>query len=334
MPDSRKKDITRFRINLLLFIFLAISVMFWFQNHLQIYVTQTIFIGGTITIWSSWKLIQSWLSWGVKTSEISLENKILSHHSAREYLILGLFLITILYFSTSSIYLSYEGAREGESEFKVNIYKNGNPYVNTLELTSYNRVNGNPFFFRFQTETLEFRIASPQGFVSEEVEFHPWTSIKIKVPADFERKKYRIIRLVPGIRFFNVLPKHDDTPDITYFLNIIRNGDTTRVKDLRVRTLYLGAEQSDLQNLVSDEKKAAFREKIETNLLKFPDMEEAFRNRFISTWENQLDYLTTEEFKSGDRIVFQIFKKGAVSPVWESSYMVPEDEVISTIFIE
>ncbi|MCD6388876.1 MAG: hypothetical protein J7L69_05645 [Desulfobulbaceae bacterium] len=103
----------RYRLNLCLLVLFAVFGMIWFYRHLHLYVTETTLVGGTLSVWGVWKLLQSLIKWGVDTAEISFSHRFLGRPVFTEYLFLSSLLLACLYLGTSSIYLSYEGAKPG-----------------------------------------------------------------------------------------------------------------------------------------------------------------------------------------------------------------------------
>lgn len=197
----------RYRINLILLVFLIICLTFWFYKHLHLYVTESAFIGGTLTLWGGWKLIQSWVKWGLETADKSLIQRYIGRTAATEYLVLAFIVLCVLYVTTSSVYLVYEGAKAGETEFSIVVTQNDNPYLEPVKVASYQRVAGRPFFLRFSSFGLKFNIIHPHGFEPIEKRFRPWTNIYLRVPIDFKRKDFHLIRLIPGASLLRAYPK-------------------------------------------------------------------------------------------------------------------------------
>lgn len=323
----------RFRINLVLFISLAIFSMYWFYNHLQLYVTETIFIGGTLSIWAVWKLIQSWLNWGLKEGNISLSQRILNRTSATEYLILGFIFLFLLYISTSSIYLIYEGAKPGESEFTVQITSEGNPFLDPMNISSSKRIEGRPFFFRFETDTLSFEITKPRGFIPVKKEFNHWGNLRIRIPYDFERKEFNILQIVPGVvLFLRTLPNTTDTVKVKYHLKIERNNKSFfTVNDLRKQTIFLGADSLDIISLLAQRDKSIFRSDLQNYLIK-NNIIDPNRSDIIRILEERFRIISTPEFQKGDKIKLSVYRDTSV--VLSKTFHFEKKQTFKTIFIE
>ena len=146
-PPSISK--TRYRLNLILLLVVGLLFSLWFYRHLQLYVTETVLIGGTITFWTLWKILGSLMNWTFGSERETIAQRLIGKPWATEYLALSLFPLAILYGTTASVYLVYEGAESGESTFQVDVLHNRNPYMDKIEVTSSSRVAGKPFFFEF-----------------------------------------------------------------------------------------------------------------------------------------------------------------------------------------
>ncbi len=335
--DQVQKISTRFRINLILFVLLAVLSMYWFYNHLHLYVTETTFIGGTLSLWGAWKLFQTWVKWGIDKTKISLTQRVLDKSVATEYLILGFVLLGFLFFTTSSLYLIYEGAKTGESEFKIEITQNGNPFVEPYTITSYKRIDGRPFFLRFSRDTLLFHISSPRGFKSFEKTFNPWSNINLHIPLDFVRKEYNILRLVPGIKlYFDGLPHTtNDSADVNYYLRIYRNGELYKfIDDIRIQTIYIGADSLDIIDLLQVQDKDEFRSSLLDYLIDYEEITQDSRKKIINILENRSRIISTNEFKEDDQISFLIGKDKDSIPILKQSFTIPEEKKINTIILE
>jgi hypothetical protein len=220
MPGRRQEEgnarivSKSYRINVSLFVILAVSTMLWVNRHLQPYLIKTTLIGGTLTLWGIWKLIQSWVKWGLESAEISLARRILDRQASTEVLVLGLVVLAVLFFSTSSVYLVYEGDKKGEAEYTVEVTHDDKPYLEPITIASYNRVKGRPLFLRISGVHLQFDITTPRGFQPLERDFGPGSSIHLRVPLDFKRKELHLLRLVPGLTIWNELPKIRAEPQV------------------------------------------------------------------------------------------------------------------------
>lgn len=333
--NENKNTSKRYRINLTLFIILVVSLIFWFHKHLQLYVTETIFIGGTLTLWGFWKLIQSWVKWGLEKADISLAQRVFGRAAATEYIVFGLVLLSILYFATSSIYLIYEGGKSDENEFIVKVTCKDQPYTEDLIVNLNQRSTGRPFFFRTRFKDLTFDIDYPSGFAPIIKRFYPWTNIQLKVPSDFERKDFRVLCLIPVTSIFNYLPKTCDKPQTTFYLLIEHNGKKYSLKDFRKQTVYVGGKEKDIQFFIAKRNREEFR----LALHKFLDDKGYLerKNYFITAWTSEPAILPTDEdFKPDDQIDIKIGNNNDPNDILfeESITISTEKEIFSNIFLE
>lgn len=161
-PDNHSLKISnRYRINLILFAFLAIALMFWFHKHLYAYMAGSTFIGGTLTLWAGWKIIQSWAKWGLNQSEIPIAQRLLNRASSTETLVLSLIVVIALFLGTSSVYVVYEGAKSGENQFEIEVTNQDNLYFEPLQVTSFNRLAGRPMFLRSKASIWNSALKTP-----------------------------------------------------------------------------------------------------------------------------------------------------------------------------
>lgn len=235
----------RYYFNLSMLVIVIGLGSIWFYNHLHLYVTETVLIGGTLTFWAIWKIIRPLFEWAFGDETESWVRRVLEKSVTTEYLILSLVPLALLYFTTASIYLVYEGAKPGESAFQVDVLKDQNPYLERLAVTSADRVAGRPFFLNFSTIELEYKIVVPIGFLSIKKKLKPWTCIHLRVPGDFERKQLHLLKLVPGPNLYIRLPKADDRPEQKYFLKIEVQEKAYRIDDLRRQMVFTGASEED-----------------------------------------------------------------------------------------
>src|SRR2546429_482811 len=121
LGSQDNKATTRYRRNLALLVVFMILLAVWFQRHLQTYVTEIFLLGGTLTLWAFWQIAQSWLHWGWGEEATELRKRLLSENRATEYLGFGLGLLLILWCTTSSIYVAYEGSTKDQASFKVQV---------------------------------------------------------------------------------------------------------------------------------------------------------------------------------------------------------------------
>lgn len=322
----------RYRLNLCLLVLFAVFGMIWFYRHLHLYVTETTFVGGTLSVWGVWKLLQSWLKWGLDTAEISLAHRFLGRPAFTEYLVLSSLLLACLYLGTSSIYLSYEGAKPGDAEFMVEVSTESNLFLEPQEVTSYQRIAGKPFFFRTRSTQLTFNVAEPGGYVPLEKDFKPWSNIYLRVPADFTPKTFRIIRLIPSGKILQKLPKIGDDPLHRYDLRITHHGRTFILDDFRRQAIFIGAAENDAKMVVKKQDKEKFRQVLDNHLISLGIPGDRLKE-FITTWEFEPQFLATGEFRAGDKIDLELLRRGQEKPLLNEQITVLANKTLQTIFL-
>jgi len=247
--------------------------------------------------------------------------------------VFGLFILAILYLTTSSVYLVYEGATKGEAEFTVEVTSAGNPYLKPVTVTSYQRLAGRPFFLRLSGQDLRFNITSAHGYEPVEKPFHPWTNIYLRVPADFKRKEFHLVRLIPGLQLLNVLPKPNDQPQIRYTMRIKCNGKTYPVADLRSQAIYAGADVRDMRVLIDKQDTEKLRAPLR-RYLNERNVPQAAWSRLVDGWESQPRLVSTAEFRAGNQVALRIDLEGAEQPVFAKIFTISKDELFQTIILE
>lgn len=297
----------RYYINLTMLLIIIILVSIWFYNHLHLYVTETVFIGGTLTFWAVWKIIRSLFEWAFGNETESWVRRVLEKSATTEYLALSLVPLALMYFTTSSIYLVYEGAKPGESTFQVDVLRNQNPYLERLAVTSADRVAGRPFFLNFSTLELEYKIVAPIGFLSLNKQLKPWSSIHLRVPMDFERKQLHLLKLVPGPSLYIKLPKAEDKPEHKYFLQIETRGKAYRIDDLRRQMVFTGASEEDFLLMSKNYNKTKTRQDLDDYLAKqgWPSNK---REQFVTKLIGEVRQLECSELRSKDKVKITVGK--------------------------
>ena len=329
--------IGRYRLNLCLLVLLAVFGMIWFYRHLHLYVTETTFVGGTLSVWGVWKLVQSWVNWGLDTAEISLARRFLGRPACTEYLVLSSLLLACLYLGTSSIYFSYEGGKPGEEKYMVEVSADSNLFLEPQEVTSWQRIAGKPFFFRTRSKDLIFEITEPGGYLPIKFEksekFKPWSNIYLRVPADFTPKTFRVIRLIPFGYIWQKLPKTAEESENRYYLRVTHAGMTYIIDDLRKQSVFIGAGDHDAKMLLESLDREKNRKVLENYLADKGALGD-MQDKFITTWEFEPRFVSTGEFQSSDGIELELGREGDEKPLLKKQITVSADKTLQTIFLE
>jgi hypothetical protein len=330
-PQS-KWNSRRYRVNLALLLVLVGLSTYWFYEHVHLYFTQSVFVGGTLTIWGLWKIVQSVLKVGVGDKGPKAA-RLLNTAGAKEYLILGISIVLLLYVTTSSLYLVYQGSQSGQAQFDVDILAGDTPYLPTVTVASYDRVHGQPFFFRVKPVELQFAISNEPGYATLSRTLYPWTTVRLRVPADFPVKQYHVVRLVPGRRVFQNLPRPTDVAAVSYFLKVVVRGNTYTQREVHQGSLYLGAGQVDLKRLARQAREKGSRQ-IEDYYAALGMPQERARG-LATTLEDRAMWLGTEELQPGDQITLRLVRVGQPDTALVDTVITIADSAgVQTAFLE
>ncbi len=243
-PSSGGGDKPRDRVHLALLIVLLVLTIIYFRLHLREWVTGFALLGGTFTLWTLWKLVQSLLGEWAGFDPKALTFRLLRRPRACEHLIFALCVLALLLAVTSSIYVEHD-ASVGP-EYEVEVLRDGDPYVEPIAVRSSDRIAGRPFLFAGSRE-LEFRVREMGDFRPQSRTVKSWTAVRI---GRFQRKRLFVLRLVPGISLRNSLPRPDDQPQQRYELRAKVDGrDEKPIDDLRRGIVLLGAGSDDLERV-------------------------------------------------------------------------------------
>lgn len=256
-PAIASKDRIRYRITLLLFAAVAAGIVIWFQRHIEPYVTETLIIGGTMSLWGLWKLFWSMYEDAGGEGSKDLTHKFLGGRGALRTIIFAAIIVTLLHLFTSSVYLRIAGARSGEESFKVQVLDSSNEvFMGPFEISPGQTV-GRPMFPNFRSEHLTYQILSPHGFLPLPSDLARWGSDNIRVPGDFKRKELHVFALVPDEALYPDLRKPGEQLGEEYYLEVRAKGSTALLRNYMSGIVVTGAAAEDLPGpaaLAHDEK--------------------------------------------------------------------------------
>jgi len=327
----------RYRLNVVVFALLMVGLTFWFQRHLQIFVTQILLIGGTMTLWALWQLLQSWLRWGWDSDAKDTAKAMFGRARGSEYLGFAWAVLLILWLTTSSLYVTFDGGAPGESEYRLETVSKTRKFFPPLTLNASQSLAGQPFFLQFRSQEIKLRIAEPRGFLSLSKTLTPGGRLDIKVPGSFERKKFHVLRLVPGVYFFNNLPEYSDYPSVFYEIKINRQGASTAVfRDLRRQSLYAGADGDDIRWLLQRQERGKSLQSL-TDLLHDEKVPPVATAQIVPSLEANPAVLSTFEFAAGDRISIEIARRTSGTSKLLATHTIElteSDEAIRPVLLE
>jgi hypothetical protein len=261
MVDAPPKDDSKgsYLWTLALFAAVAAALVIWFQRHLQPYVTESLIIGGTISLWGLWKLLWTMFTDAGGEGRKDLTRRLLGTPGAFSGLLFLAIIATLLHFMTSSIYLRSAGASSGEKDFTVQVMEGDKVYMGPFTVHP-GEVLGQPHFPSLGSHELEYQILEPRGFEPLKKTLRPWGAHNIKVPGSFSRKVLRHVVLVPDTVLFSDLPALGQEGGPRYYLSVTANDQTSVYPDLLQQLVVSGSEQPDLPSSDSVKNEAIRRE--------------------------------------------------------------------------
>jgi len=329
-PSTISSDAERrtLRINLACFTVLAVLYTIWFQRHLKGLVTQTLLIGGSLSLLGLWKLAWEAIRVGSGEKPDDWIRRTMKGPYVREYLGFAAVLLVLLYGLTSSIYLSFEGDARGQSQFTVQAWEGDRMLLPPLELNSYDRNRGRPFFFRGHTTSIEYRIVQPSGYRSLTREWTPWGQHYIRVPGDFALKQLHLLRIFPGVELATQLPDAPDTPGLRYALRITSDqGEEVLIQPLLKALVFSGMSQLDLSAATGAAELTAARQAVDDYFAQLGFPREA-RESTVSQLLARRQSVASPEWGGGDRLRFEVRSFPASAPADAPGRVVVEMEYI------
>jgi len=258
-----------FWANLIVALCLVPFATYWFQKHLQTYVSEIVLVGGVFTLWALVRLLWGFFENVTDFKAWDQSRRLLSSPGTTRLLVVAAGVLFALWATTSSFYLEYSGAKGGGSEYKVDVVNKGDgtPYLERATIDSVHQVAGRPFLWSKGAVALECRIVEPFQFEPRDCSMSPRESTRIRVPDDFTPKEYHLIRLVPGRALIRVLPEVVDDPVNHYDVELTVGSNTARLEDFRQQTVYLGAVGPEMRYVKNMESQPEYRQFLEAQFL-------------------------------------------------------------------
>ncbi|MBC7983952.1 MAG: hypothetical protein H7Y02_08865, partial [Candidatus Obscuribacterales bacterium] len=229
MPDTSQQSTAAsnrshwFWINLGLLCVLAPFATYWFQQHLQLYLTEIVVVGGAFTLWAIVRLV-----WGVferftKFDAWNESRTLLSSPAVTRILVVATVVFGALWLTTSSLYLELQGGKSAV-EYQVDVVRksDGSPILKVGTLNAGQAVIGTPKFWHWRHVDLQCRIVQPIEYEPRDCSLAAGKSTRINVPGDFQAKEFHLLRIVPVGALYRTLPQDTDLPVTRYDLEIRR----------------------------------------------------------------------------------------------------------------
>jgi len=297
-----------YRLRLIWFIALIVLSTLWFERHLKAFVSQTAIIGGTVTLFGLWKLLLDAISTASREGPGDWMRRGFASPRATEYLGFATLLLAALYLCTSSIYLSYESDSRGAGPYTVEIWQGNRQLRAPEKLSSFDRFRGQPYFFHFGREDLEFRITEPAGYEPEVIPWRAGSQISLYVPRSFKPKQLHLVQIVPGASLIQDLPTEDK--GLRYRLDLRRTdakgSNFTATVDPYFKTVvYTGMSREELALTANEPARESTRREVQRWLTRLqvpaPDQAPLVEQLFAKP-----EYAAIERLVKGDQLTMTV----------------------------
>jgi hypothetical protein len=307
-PEATRHD-RWFWGNLIACLFLAPFATYWFQTHVQLYFSEIVVVGGVFTLWAVLRLVWGICEGATEVKAWDLSRRLLSSSGTTRLIIVGAVLLLVLWRTTSSIYLEFHGAKAGENEYVIHVVNkaDGRPYLDPVTISSAHPLTGRPVLWS-RPRDLECRIVAPIGYLPAACPLRPGTSTRIRIPDDFPEKEYHLVRLVPGKKLYKELPKETDEPVVHYDLELTAGTKKILLKDLRLQTVYVGAEDAEMGLVRSMENQVAYQQFLMTRF-RATGLDPNAVERMAAVLSTTTRDWPGTYLKSGDRVTVRIIQR-------------------------
>jgi hypothetical protein len=322
------KDDWRYRATLILFAAVAAAVVLWFQRHVEPFVTQTLIIGGTVSLWGLWKLGWSLFEEAGGDSGTDLTRRLLQKRGAVRALAFAAIIVSILHALTSSVYVRYAGASPGEEEFTVRVLNGDKVFMGPFDIGP-GAVLGRPMFPSWRTRELVYEIESPRGYRTLTSTLSPWSAHKIDVPGSFDRKNLHVLRIVPGRVLYSELA-------IANHYVLLRAQEKATIPQTLGRAIVVtGVTDADLPDAGDHANDPRFRQQLNDYYMR--DDVEGGDAIIAAMMRAPAQRLPSVELAGGDNVEIEIGESSddgqSLSPLVNCRFKVPSSGQPHTVFV-
>ena len=213
--------------------------------------------------------------------------------------------------------------------------------VSSLSVDKEDKTAGHAFFFRRETVPVILQLAdAPQYGPLPPRDFHRWTSMFVRVPRDFPRKIFRLVRLIPGVGLS--LPLVADSAQRPYRLEVTRmapRGEEklAEIHDWRMQPLHLGASSQEISHVF--EEFGATDESVREPLARYltivdPGMPDMSRAQYIAYWTSPPSEYASKKYETNDKLRIRLLHAGTAKPLLMDQQVTIGEDTVATWFVE
>lgn len=261
-PAQPKKKNGTYFANLAALVIACAAAVAFFRIHLEPYFDQVALVGGTVSFWALLKMGWTAFEKSSKTDAWDLSRRLISSTELSRVLLATIAALAALWFTTGSQYFEYDGPGATGSSFTVHVLKDDaanhalpvaerKSFAADAVLTPNERLQGRGFFWRLSATPL-LCMLEKKGVPYEprDCSIRPGSSTRTKVPGDFRLKNVHLIRIIPSIPAFTMLPNAESEKQSTFYrLTLKTDGQMQQVDDLRRGVLLLGGKADEMDEL-------------------------------------------------------------------------------------
>lgn len=249
--------------NLILLAAVAVGASLWFSKHLETYVDQVLLLGGGVSVWAALKLGWTFIEKSRKTDAWEAARGLLHSSELSQVLLVALGVVGVLWFTTASQYFEYDGPGTTGSNYAVHVLLGAKDGADALDkrksfsvdpvLSPNERVRGQVFYWLTKSIPLTC-VLEKTGVPYEPLDcsIQLQASTRVKVPGAFHLRKVHLLRILPSIELFGMLPSKRAPPlEVSFRLTISRGNETHVIEDMRQGILHVGGRPDEMDELLA-----------------------------------------------------------------------------------
>jgi len=331
-PDQNLRK--RYMRNAAFLVALTVLLTIWFQLHLQTWATQGL-IFGTATVWALWQLVLSSAKKDFAKDGEEIRKRLLGSEDAAGLLIVACVGAILLLWLTTSVYVKLDDRDTARLRVDLIDKATGKPFMDSIIVEPSSRVGGRLLFPRVKTANVDVIVVDPPGYEYRKnpVELKPWTGVDLTFgdPAQFRKKKWHAVRVVPGWTMNGMdAPGHEP-----YDLTLKVGADTYTFTNSKFETVYFGVSDApSLNKIIENQNHAAFAIELQAHLNSHRGWDEEDQSSYLTDWQKTPRTVSTREIRAGETVTAGFGPPGAKPLVWSDPLKIGPDAEITTIFVE